>query len=121
MICAIHYSRFEFGNAARQSRQIPEVNAAYLAGLNPQQRRAVVHPRQIPSKSFTSANGFEPSTPIDPRITRTSRVPHRGHGTRRRYADRMLLDEAVITHRRAVDRVDLGIALVPEGRQLSPI
>src|SRR5271170_2459783 len=34
------------------------------------------------------------------------------------YAGRILLDDVDITRRRAVDRVDLGIALVPEGRQL---
>jgi branched-chain amino acid transport system ATP-binding protein len=34
------------------------------------------------------------------------------------YAGRIVFDKADITRRRAVDRVDLGIALVPEGRQL---
>ena len=34
------------------------------------------------------------------------------------YAGRIVFDDADITRRRAVDRVDLGIALVPEGRQL---
>jgi branched-chain amino acid transport system ATP-binding protein len=34
------------------------------------------------------------------------------------YAGRILLNGADITRRRAVDRVDLGISLVPEGRQL---
>ena len=34
------------------------------------------------------------------------------------YAGRILLDDKDITHRRAVERVDFGIALVPEGRQL---
>ena len=34
------------------------------------------------------------------------------------YAGRILFDGAEITHRRAVDRAALGIALVPEGRQL---
>jgi branched-chain amino acid transport system ATP-binding protein len=34
------------------------------------------------------------------------------------YAGRILFDDADVIRRRAVDRVDLGIALVPEGRQL---
>ena len=34
------------------------------------------------------------------------------------YAGRIVFDDTDITRRRAVDRVDLGIALVPEGRQL---
>jgi branched-chain amino acid transport system ATP-binding protein len=34
------------------------------------------------------------------------------------FGGRILLDGADITRRRAVDRVDLGIALVPEGRRL---
>jgi len=34
------------------------------------------------------------------------------------YAGRILFDRADVTRRRAVDRVGLGIALVPEGRQL---
>ena len=34
------------------------------------------------------------------------------------YAGRIVFDDVDITRRRAVDRVDLGIALVPEGRQL---
>jgi branched-chain amino acid transport system ATP-binding protein len=34
------------------------------------------------------------------------------------HAGRILLDDWDITRRRAVDRVDLGIAVVPEGRQL---
>jgi branched-chain amino acid transport system ATP-binding protein len=34
------------------------------------------------------------------------------------HAGRILLDDRDITRRRAVDRVDLGIAVVPEGRQL---
>ena len=34
------------------------------------------------------------------------------------YAGRIVFDGVDITRRRAVDRVDLGIALVPEGRQL---
>ena len=34
------------------------------------------------------------------------------------YAGRIAFDDVDITHRRAVDRVELGIALVPEGRQL---
>jgi branched-chain amino acid transport system ATP-binding protein len=34
------------------------------------------------------------------------------------HGGRILLEGQDITHRRAVDRVDLGIALVPEGRQL---
>ncbi len=34
------------------------------------------------------------------------------------YAGRIVFDGTDITRRRAVDRVDLGIALVPEGRQL---
>jgi len=34
------------------------------------------------------------------------------------FAGRILLEGADITRRRAVERVDLGIALVPEGRQL---
>jgi len=34
------------------------------------------------------------------------------------HAGRILFDNKDITHRRAVERVDLGIALVPEGRQL---
>jgi len=34
------------------------------------------------------------------------------------HGGRILLEEKDITHRRAIDRVGLGIALVPEGRQL---
>jgi branched-chain amino acid transport system ATP-binding protein len=34
------------------------------------------------------------------------------------YAGRIVFNDVDITRRRAVDRVDLGIALVPEGRQL---
>jgi branched-chain amino acid transport system ATP-binding protein len=36
------------------------------------------------------------------------------------HAGRILYDGADITHRRAIDRTKLGIALVPEGRQLFP-
>jgi branched-chain amino acid transport system ATP-binding protein len=36
------------------------------------------------------------------------------------HGGRILLDGTDITHRRAVDRAKLGIALVPEGRQLFP-
>src|SRR5260221_8199353 len=36
------------------------------------------------------------------------------------HAGRILYDGADITHRRAIDRTELGISLVPEGRQLFP-
>jgi branched-chain amino acid transport system ATP-binding protein len=36
------------------------------------------------------------------------------------HAGRILYDGADITHRRAIDRAELGISLVPEGRQLFP-
>jgi ABC-type branched-subunit amino acid transport system ATPase component len=36
------------------------------------------------------------------------------------YSGRIVYDGADITRRRAVDRAELGIALVPEGRQLFP-
>ena len=56
--------------------------------------------------------------PARPERRRQDLDHHGDHGPRRLFGGRILLDGEDITRRRAVDRVGLGIALVPEGRQL---